>query len=174
MRGYTENVNNIISITERWEEDELWSGTEKSRQDMKKAVGKGKKRTKFQRDFKRGIIRAVEITAIILFIILLGLYAGKINVLGRSNEEVLNQYYREMERDFTNSIQEELKAFGFRNAGITVSSVIEPGISREYSIKIHHGKLAECSSEELDIIMDRLEDITFPDSSCRVKYEILL
>lgn len=189
MRGFTESVNNIVYFPDLKEDELFLEDGEKTKRCRKNpytkelqrnnAVGKQNKGSKVKSKHKKknnrkALVRIIEFIAVIIFIFLLSLYASKMNVLGQSDEEATNRYYRELEHNFTASVQKELEEAGLKNAGITISCIIEPGIRHEYNVKIYHGKLKECSSKELDILMDRLKDITFPDSSCGVKYEILL
>ena len=197
-------INNIVYFAERKEVELFREEEEKSLQYRKNSCAKeahrskeeGKLRKKkskvksthknnykkdkknYKKDNKKNNIKTlifiVKIIAVIMFVALLSLYASKINVLGQSDEEVINQYYRELEDDLKKLVHEELEEAGLKNAGITISCIIEPGISREYSVKINHGKLKECSSKELDVLKESLEGIAFPDGSCSVTYEILL
>lgn len=79
-----------------------------------------------------------------------------------------NAYYEEMEDTYVASLRSELAAKGYRNAGITMTKIFYENGEREYTVKIHHKRMEQLSSEEQGILLEELSMTNFTDSECRI------
>ncbi len=111
----------------------------------------------------------VILFALLLFLGISNTVAGK-----EENEESQSAYYHELEERFQNVLQEELQRDGYRDCGITISSITVATGARSYQVLLHHHKFAEMTGEERAEVLAGISEITFPDQSCQVTYDIFL
>lgn len=114
-------------------------------------------------------MRLVKAVALLLFVVSVGLFIS-INVKGSDDLKKDSNYYINLENTFTDLIRVSLENSGYKNAGVTVTSVIDIDGSRDYRVKIHHYKIDELEDEKRAELMDMLTDITYPYDECDIDY----
>ncbi|MCM1540652.1 MAG: hypothetical protein NC121_05260 [Blautia sp.] len=82
------------------------------------------------------------------------------------SERELELYYRERERQLVEETREYLRRQGYGNSGVMLTRVVDADGSREYTLNIHHSRIAALSREDQDLLADELQDITFEGQNC--------
>lgn len=109
---------------------------------------------------------------IILFIavILVGLTMS-ITSKGNDNNQISDKsYYQNLDKMLVNVVRTSLEKEGYLSCGITLSSVTELNNVKEYTIKIHHHKITELNDNNKNLLMAKLENISYPYDDCKVNY----
>ncbi|MGN0346023.1 MAG: hypothetical protein ACI4DU_01940 [Lachnospiraceae bacterium] len=118
---------------------------------------------------------------VILGLIIIGVFVGmilfakSIHALGSDDDLQMenNEYYHQLEKVFTGQLAETLRADGFPNCGITLNCIIEPGISRQYKVYLHHERLSRMDTVQQQEYFVQLEQVEFPEENCKIEYVVL-
>lgn len=176
MRQINEaSINNLVNLDEykRQKEYELEKELERQFAERRRKEYKRSRKT-VRKKRNRMVLSMLRWSLIALALGFIIIFVTKVNALGSNEENADNSYYRELEQRYEQVLKRELGMDGYTNCGITITSIITPGLNREYTVKIHHRRLSQMSEEEQNKYLQELSKITFPDSSCSVNYEILL
>lgn len=103
---------------------------------------------------------------VVLIIVTAFCCAGTVISRTGFSERELEGYYCERERQLVEETREYLGQQGYRNSGVTLTRVVDADGAREYTLSIHHSRIAGLSREEQDELADRLQEITFMDQNC--------
>lgn len=107
----------------------------------------------------------------VLLITIVSLCAGSKALGSEKNEDFRSDYYRNIEKAYVESVRDSLEDLGYKNAGITITRVVNEGYV-DYTITVHHSRidaLDEAQRNELtDILL--MEPIGIINSSVQVKY----
>jgi len=66
--------------------------------------------------------------------------------------------YQQMEAQYTESIRGILLEKGCKNAGITLTYIVDSEGKREYTVTIHHRKLEKMTREEWILLQARIQE----------------
>lgn len=106
-----------------------------------------------------------------LLVMVLALCMGSKALGSEKEEDFRSDYYRNIEKAYVTSVRNSLDDLGYKNAGITMTRVVDNGFA-DYTITVHHGKidlLDEAHRNEItDIIL--MEPIGIDNSSVHVRY----
>lgn len=109
---------------------------------------------------------------ILIIMIVLGM-AVSINAKGNDDKNVKaaeKVYQQNLDKNLVNVVRTSLEKEGYFSCGITLSSVTKLNENKEYTVKIHHDRISNLSDDDKDMLMARLEKITYPYDKCRVNY----
>lgn len=92
------------------------------------------------------------------------------DICGRQLEE----YYLEKERELTGAIRNLLCGEGLENSGVMLTHVVEADGSRSYTVTVHHGRIDDMDESDREMLLERLESLSFADEDCVFVSEFLL
>lgn len=113
------------------------------------------------------------ILVIALIIVSFSAMTMTVNATEDKRLQHVDSYYEEIEDEYVQMLREELTGKGYRNAGITMTKVFFKDGRREYTVKLHHQRMARLSQEEKNILLEELSKVTFADSECGVYLKFL-
>lgn len=114
---------------------------------------------------RTGSLRFWAVT-IILVIVTALCCAGTVMSRTDFSERELEYYYRERERQLVEGAREYLGEQGYENSGVMLTRVVDADGSREYTLSIHHSRIAGLSDEEREQLTEELQEITFVGQDC--------
>ena len=97
-------------------------------------------------DLRKNLLFAAA--TIILVLITAFCIAGTVMSKGDMNNAELESYYRQVEKELVGQTRELLDDLGFKNSGVTLTRVVDGEGNRDYTFKIHHGKIDAMSEGE--------------------------
>jgi len=86
--------------------------------------------------------------------------------------DISNDYYKEIEKEYTQQVRDRLEANGFYNAGVSLTKVVEEDGAFNYTLSVHHrriDKMNEYQREEISAIII-CDGIAVAGSSVSVRY----
>lgn len=109
----------------------------------------------------------------IALIITLSCVVG-IRARGESNrlDDISNDYYKAIEQTYVEGVRDKLDGRGFKNAGISLTKVVDEDGAFEYTVSIHHrriDKMDEYQRTELSDIIT-VDKVDVEGSSIEVRY----
>lgn len=100
-----------------------------------------------------------KIIVITGMILILALGFGMSALAVSTEERVPNaEEYRNMEAEYIEKIRYILLEKGCKNAGITVTYIVDNEARREYTVTIHHRKLEKMTTEEWALLQARIQE----------------
>ena len=116
---------------------------------------------------KTNIIKKIKENLYILYIIgtiifiLITFLAIKQTVMGKELKKRMDQILSvdQEEQKYIKNIKEELSKYGIKNAGVTMTKMVEAEGNFYYNIKIHHKILNEVEEKEREEILYSLKNI---------------
>lgn len=121
---------------------------------------------------RAGSLRFWAVT-IILILVTAFCCAGTVLSRARFSERELERYYRETESRLVEEAREYLDRQGYENSGVMLTRVVDMDGSREYTLSIHHGRIAELNEEEQEQLTDGLREIAFTDQDWGFSVKVL-
>lgn len=116
--------------------------------------------------------REYIVLAICIVITVMSVFGIEADGKTKNNLGDTTERYREIEKDYSGSIRNNLEDMGYKNAGVSMTKVVNEDGSILYVVEVHHAKidlLDEYQREELsDIIVG--EGIAVDNSTVRIKY----
>lgn len=103
---------------------------------------------------------------IILVIVTAFCCAGTVMSRTDFTAQELEHYYQELERQLVKDVREYLRQQGYSNSGVMLTRVVDADGSREYTLNIHHSRIAALSEEERERLTEKLQEIMFADQDC--------
>ncbi|MBO4808549.1 MAG: hypothetical protein J5537_05855 [Lachnospiraceae bacterium] len=94
-----------------------------------------------------------------LLIIALSCIAGTINVRATKKQAMTEASYTEFERRYRADVREYLNNAGFKNAGITLTKVIDTDGRRTYTLEVHHKSFSKLDDEAKAEIISKLAEL---------------
>ncbi len=97
-------------------------------------------------------------------------------VISQSNigTQEMECYYREQEQKLLQEMKARLTDMGFVNSGVTLTRVVDPEGTRDYTFTIHHGKIDKMSEAERNQLGVTLLNGAEIDENCTFYHEFLL
>lgn len=82
-----------------------------------------------------------------------------------------SEYYRNIEKAYTDAVRASLDDMGYRNAGVTMTRMVNEGFV-EYTITVHHSRIDALDEAERCELTDLLlmEPIQIENSTVSVRY----
>lgn len=94
-----------------------------------------------------------------LLIIIASCIFGTINVRANKKQAMTDASYTEFERRYRDDVREYLNSEGFKNAGITLTKVIDTDGRRTYSLEVHHKSFSKLDDEAKAEIINKLAEM---------------
>ena len=110
-------------------------------------VSAKEKRTLKGMHMKKRAVKTVVMTFLTILLVLVTAFC--IKGTARSMEKVsgydreMESYYRSLEKDFVKRVSQLCKEYGFDNAGINLTKVVNANSEREYTLSINHRRIAK-------------------------------
>ena len=92
----------------------------------------------------------------------------------RPEEQELENYYREKEKELVRDTRNYLCQAGYQNSGVTLTRVVEVDGSREYTVTVHHGKIDRMDEESREDLKKELSSLHFSADNCTFFHEFLI
>lgn len=126
--------------------------------------GKRKKAT-IQKDIV--LIVAAFVIAVVTFI------ATSITVTSRTKGATSDNaaYYQQLEKAYVKEARRIMNGQGYFDAGISMTRRMNEAGERIYTVKVHHNRLNDASSDKTNELMELLANIPFEDG--QVLYQII-
>ena len=121
---------------------------------------------------RTGSLRFWAVTIILVFVTAFCCAGTVMSRIGFSGQE-LETYYRERERQLVEDAREYLRQQGYENSGVMLTRVVDADGSREYTLSVHHGRIAALSEEELEQLAEGLREIAFTDQNSVFSVNVL-
>lgn len=86
--------------------------------------------------------------------------------------DITNEYYREIEKAYTEQVRERLNENGFYNAGVTLTKVVDEKGTFDYTLSVHHrriDRMNEYQREQISAIIIS-DGVAIDDSTVSVRY----
>lgn len=86
--------------------------------------------------------------------------------------DISNDYYKEIEKEYTRQVKERLEEHGFYNSGVSLTKVVEEDGTFDYTLSVHHrriDKMNEYQREEISAIIV-CDGVAVEGSSVSVRY----
>jgi len=84
------------------------------------------------------------------------------------------QYYSVMEKEYCADMRALLTRKGYVNSGITIRWISGGEGGRNYTVMIHHRKLAQLDDAGKEALLQELVETEFQDAGCTFCYEFLV
>lgn len=96
-------------------------------------------------------------------------------VKGQNNRRLSlnNQYEKEMEEEYIQSIKDELSDMGYSYAGVTLTKVVNEDKEKIYTLSIHHRRIDKMSKQERQALIDKLSEVKLLGDEYLVETKIL-
>ena len=94
-----------------------------------------------------------------LLIVIASCIIGTINVRANRKQAMTDASYTEFERRYRNDIREYLNGEGFKNAGITLTKVIDTDGKRTYTLEVHHKSFSKLDDDTKAEIINKLAEM---------------
>ena len=120
-------------------------------------------------------MKTAKFAAITMILLLITTFSvtGTVMSQNRGKDPIDAQHYRMMENQYIACVREQLERQGYKNAGITMTRIMEPDGVREYTVLIHHKRINALEEEERRLLADALGNTRFPAEACEFTYEFL-
>ncbi len=112
------------------------------------------------RDRIFGGLAALEIVMAALFI------TGSIGSQAVDTLKDQEEYYEQLEREYTGQVRSFLARQGYRNSGVTLSRVVDSEGQRSYTILVHHSAMDQLEDEKLAELLGQVENMGFYVPGC--------
>lgn len=89
------------------------------------------------------------------------------------SREVEEKYYDELEEQYLMELKSYLTEAGYRNSGVTMTTVIEESGDRSYTVTIHHKLIDRLSKAEKEELAFACGEIMFADEECKFSHNFL-
>lgn len=117
-------------------------------------------------------LAAIKLVVGIMLVLFVAGLALKIEAKGQENvSKAKADYYHELECRYKEVLKYSLEEKGMYNAGINITSVINPDGSRVYSVAIHHEKFETFDDAMKSSILTSLSSIAFADNETPVNVD---
>lgn len=114
----------------------------------------------------------VTITMILLLITTFSV-TGTVMSQSRGKNPIDAQHYRTIENQYIACVREQLEEQGYKNAGITMTKIVELDGEREYTVLIHHKRINTLEEAERLMLAEALGSTHFPIEGCDFSYEFM-
>lgn len=114
----------------------------------------------------------VTITILLFFITTFSV-TGTVMSQSRGRNMVDAKHYRALENDYIASVRQQLAGQGYKNAGVTMTKIIENDGRREYTVMLHHKRINALSEGEQRQLAENLGNTWFPVEDCVFVYKFL-
>lgn len=116
----------------------------------------------------------IKFGVITICIVVIVAFCVKGTVLGNNRDIRVhdNKYYQQMEEEFVESVKSELYELGYTNCGVMMTRVADESGMREYTVMIHHSRLAKANTQIQMEVLNSLTGYEFDQSKCSFTYEI--
>ena len=114
---------------------------------------------------RAGSVRFWAVTIMLVFVTAF-CFAGTVRCGTGSGGQELENDYRERERQLVEKAREYLDRQGYADSGVMLTRVVDADGSREYTLRIHHGRIAGLSGKEREKLVNGLQEIAFEDQHC--------
>lgn len=114
----------------------------------------------------------VIITMILLLITTFSV-TGTVMSQSRGENPIDAQHYRTIENRYIACVRDRLEEQGYKNAGITMTKIVELDGEREYTVLIHHKRINALEESERLMLAETLGNTYFSVEGCDFAYEFL-
>ena len=109
-------------------------------------------------------MKKAVLSLLTLLIIAISCIIGTLNVRATKKQAMTDASYTEFERRYRADVREYLNEAGFKNAGITLTKVIDTDGKRTYTLEVHHksfAKLDESAKAEIISKLAEMADVPY-------------
>ena len=110
---------------------------------------------------------------IVLLLITTFSVTGTVMSQNRGKDPIDAKHYRMLENQYIARVREQLEVQGYKNAGITMTRIMEEGGVREYTVLIHHKRINALNENERLLLAKDLGGTWFPVGNCGFEYKFL-
>ena len=118
-------------------------------------------------------LRFTTVTVLLILVIVFCM-TGTVKSQHNKGRDTQNKYYAAMEKEYVNTLRDELNRLGFRDSGITVRWISEESGIRCYTVLIHHNRIAKLDADKQTELLKALSKTELSDASCSFCCEFLL
>ena len=107
-------------------------------------------------------LREITITAfitVILILIIAFCICGTVFGRDKGASWVKAGYYQSMEQEYVQEIRSLLEEKGYCNSGVTMNRVIEEDGTRQYTVTIHHRRIAALNHDQQEQLIEECRSI---------------
>ncbi len=119
---------------------------------------------------KSNVVRVVSILVFIA-VILWAVCGIKANAAEKAEND--KAAYQQSEREFLSELRAGMEEYGYFNAGITMTKVMDTDGSREYTVRIHHRDLEPDNYEKVAELEAFLTTLNLMGDKVSLKYSIV-
>ena len=94
-----------------------------------------------------------------LLIVIASCIIGTINVRANRKQAMTDASYTEFERRYRDDVREYLNGEGFRNAGISLTKVMDTDGKRTYTLEVHHKSFSKLDDDTKAEIINKLAEM---------------
>lgn len=111
--------------------------------------------------------------SLLLVLVIAFCISGTVVSQNRHSRESEEKYYDELEELYLTELKLFLAEAGYRNSGITMTTVIEESGDRSYTVTIHHKLINRLSKTEKEELAFACGEIMFSDEECKFFHNFL-
>lgn len=111
-----------------------------------------------------------------VMLILLTVFCTTGTVIGMENgkDNVDEKYYRQMEKEYVATVRQLLQDKGYENSGVSLTKVLYEDGTREYTLSVHHKRIANLAEEERAVLEEILKGCAEPENNDSIRISNLL
>lgn len=97
-------------------------------------------------------------------------------VVGQEDGKVTvdEEYFRVLEHEYVKSVRCFLTEQGYENSGVNLTMVADADGNRDYSLQLHHKKMAALTEVQLAELFAAIEEMSFHVAGCSFEVQLLL
>jgi len=111
----------------------------------------------------------LSVLLVAVFTLSMGIRA---NGSARRMPDITDGYYRQIEKAYIEAVRDKLDSEGYRNAGISMTKIINAEGGFDYLLSVHHKRIDKMNNQSRDELTGIItkDEIEIANSSISVKY----
>lgn len=119
---------------------------------------------------KKGIFNLVTMVLILIIVFSIKGTAYSMEKTATANDQIMDSYYRALEKEYTDNIKSIANQMGYLNAGIMLTKVVDETGKRVYTLSMHHKSFGRNTEKDEEFINDiKAMDIMIEDASILIE-----